>query len=459
MNQRILVVDDDVAIARTLQRHLVSSGFETWTASSAEEALELLGEVEPDLVVSDIYMPGMDGLDLLDRIRSATDQIDVVMITAHEDMPSAIRAMKAGAYDYLVKPLDLDEIDLLLERCFRERALRRRVRHLSEEAAEPYALDQLVGRDPQMIEIYKMIGVLAENRTTVLVTGETGTGKEVVARAIHYSSAGSGEPFLAVNCTALPGPLLESELFGHVRGAFTGATASRRGYFELAGSGTIFLDEIGDTTLEFQSKLLRVLQQREFFPVGAEQVRHTEARIIAATQRPLEELVRSGGFREDLYFRLKVLEIRVPPLRERRGDIPLLTESLLAKIGQTLHRVAPVVSEEAVASLTAYDWPGNIRELENTLTRAMVLARGPAITAQHLKLEQPPPPDDEEVEATRGETLADAERAQVHRVLQRTGGNKRQAAMILDISRSRLDRLMTKHGIVVSERGHDGSES
>ncbi|MFH1765775.1 MAG: response regulator, partial [Gemmatimonadota bacterium] len=230
MSQRILVVDDDTAIGETLRRHFIASGFESWTTGNAEEALELLTDLEPDLVITDICMPGMDGLDLLDRIRADTDQIDVVMITAHEDMPTAIRAMKAGAYDYLVKPLDLDELDLLTQRCFRERALRRRVRHLSKEAAEPYALDQLVGRDPKMIEIYKMIGVLAENRTSVLIIGETGTGKEVVARAIHYSSAEAGEPFLAVNCTAVPGSLLESELFGHVKGAFTGAATSRRGY-------------------------------------------------------------------------------------------------------------------------------------------------------------------------------------------------------------------------------------
>jgi DNA-binding NtrC family response regulator len=453
MSERILVVDDDKAIADTLVRHFATSGFQARSTGSAEEALGLLAELEPDLVITDICMPGMDGLDLLDRIRSETEQIDVVMITAHEDMPTAIRAMKAGAYDYLVKPLDLDELDLLTERCFRERALRRRFGHLSREAAEPYALDQLVGRDPAMIEIYKMIGVLAENRTNVLITGETGTGKEVVARAIHFSSAEGGEPFLAVNCTALPGPLLESELFGHVKGAFTGATAGRRGYFELAGAGTIFLDEIGDTSPEFQSKLLRVLQQREFFPVGAEQVRHTNARVLAATQRPLGNLVRSGDFREDLYFRLKVMEIRVPPLRERQGDIPLLTEHLIGKISQDLHKDTPVVSEEALARLHAYPWPGNVRELENTLTRAMVLARGLAITPQHLNLEANLPLDQAAEDTHVGETLASAERAQVQRTLTRTKGNKRQAARILEISRSRLDRLIAKYGIVVPDRG------
>ena len=381
-----------------------------------------------------------------------------MVITAHEDMPTAIRAMKAGAYDYLVKPLDLDQIDLLLERCFRERALRNRIRRLSDDAAEPYAPDQLVGRDPKMIEIYKMIGVLAESRTTVLITGATGTGKEMVARAIHYSSTDADDPFIAVNCTALPGNLLESELFGHVKGAFTGAVQSRRGYFELAGAGTVFLDEIGDTSLELQSKLLRVLQEREFFPVGAERLRTTQARVVAATQRPLQELVQSGSFREDLHFRLKVVEIHLPPLKDRKGDIPLLAEQLLAQIGRDLHHDVHVISDEALTMLTDYDWPGNVRELENTLTRAAVLARGPVITPRHLHLDPMIGATEEDEDDPPGETLANAERAQVQRVLQRTGGNKRQAARILDISRSRLDRLIDKHGIVVPKRGQGSTE-
>jgi two-component system response regulator AtoC len=381
------------------------------------------------------------------------EDVDVIVITAYEDMPTAIRAMKAGAYDYLVKPLDLDQIDHLVERCFREQTLRDRMRQLSSDAAEPYAPDELVGRDPKMIEIYKTIGVLAENRTTVLVTGETGTGKELVARAIHYSSPEAEEPFIAVNCTALPGTLLESELFGHVKGAFTGAVQSRKGYFELAGAGTIFLDEIGGTSLELQARLLRVLEQREFFPVGAEHLRKTEARVVAATQKPLQELVQSGSFRDDLHFRLRVMEIHLPPLRERRGDIPVLAEQLLARIARDLHREVRVLSDEAVAVLRDYDWPGNVRELENTLTRAAVLARGGVITSEHLGLDSRASDGGREGKEVLGDTLADAERAQVRRILERTHGNKRQAARLLDISRSRLDRLIEKHGIVVPGRG------
>jgi DNA-binding NtrC family response regulator len=459
MSRRILVVDDDRPIAETLKRYLETSGHEAWIAESAEEALSLLSEVDPDLVITDICMPGMDGLELLERIRGALEDVDVIVITAYEDMPTAIRAMKAGAYDYLVKPLDLDQIDHLVERCFREQTLRDRMRQLSSDAAEPYAPDQLVGRDPKMIEVYKTIGILAENRTTVLVTGETGTGKELVARAIHYSSPKAGEPFIAVNCTALPGTLLESELFGHVKGAFTGAVQSRKGYFELAGAGTIFLDEIGGTSLELQSRLLRVLEQREFFPVGAEHLRKTEARVVAATQKPLEELVRSGSFREDLHFRLRVMEIRLPPLRERRGDIPVLAEQLLARIARDLHHEVRVLSDEVVTRLKEYDWPGNVRELQNTLTRAAVLARGGVITPEHLGLESRASVAEKDEEKVPGDTLADAERAQLRLILERTEGNKRQAARILDISRSRLDRLIEKHGIVVPGRGRDSTDS
>ena len=282
MTARVLVVDDDFSIRETFERHLKRAGHEVLAAASAEEALNALADFNPTLVITDVRMPGMDGLELLRRIREACDT-QVVVITAYEGMKSAITAMREGAYDYLTKPLDLDHIDLLVERSERDRSLRRRVRHLTAETAEGHTLDELIGQDPKMIEIYKTIGVLTRNRATVLITGETGTGKERIARAIHFNSPAAGEPFVAINCTAIPEALLESELFGHVRGAFTGAVDRREGYFEMAGSGTILLDEIGDTTPEFQAKLLRVLEEREFYPVGSEQPRHTEGRIVAAT--------------------------------------------------------------------------------------------------------------------------------------------------------------------------------
>jgi len=454
MSRRILVVDDDASIRETFEHHLTRSGHQVATAASAEEAFDRMSEFDPALVITDLRMPGMDGLELLRRVREAEPDIDVLVITAHEDMRSAMEAMKAGAYDYLVKPLDLDEIDLLIDRCFQGRRLKRQAQQLSAEAAEPYALNQLIGRDPRMIDIYKLIGSLAANRAPVLIRGETGTGKEVIARAIHFNSADAQEPFIAVNCTALTETLLESELFGHVRGAFTGAVADHKGRFELAGAGTIFLDEIGDVSPSFQAKLLRVLEDHEFYPVGGERARRTEARVIAATNRSIEKRIQEGSFREDLYFRLKVVEIWVPPLRERRDDIPLLAEHLLARIAEDLHKEVRLIADDALRALAAYDWPGNVRELENTLTRAAVIARGPAITMEHLSLgstaDVQGPAAAEAV--SDDATLDAAERVHVRRVLARTGGNKRQAARILGISRPRLDRLIAKHGLMVTER-------
>jgi two-component system response regulator AtoC len=459
MKQHIMVVDDDASIRDTFEHHLTRSGYEVSTAASAEEAFDSLVEADPALVITDVRMPGMDGLELLGHVRSRLPDTDVIVITAHEDMRGAMQAMKAGAQDYLVKPLDLDQLDLLVERCFRNRRLRRRVKHLDAQEAESYALDRLVGRDPRMIEISKLIGSLTDNRAPVLIRGETGTGKELIARAIHFNSAASGEPFVAVNCTALTETLLESELFGHVRGAFTGAVSDHRGRFELAGAGTIFLDEIADTSPQFQAKLLRVLENHEFYPVGGERSRLTEARVIAATNAPIEERVTEGRFREDLYFRLRVVEVAVPPLRDRRGDIPLLAEHLLARIAHDLHRDVRLITDEALEALREYDWPGNVRELENTLTRAVVLSRGPVISLEHLSLGSDagsgPGTDGRDDE---GRSLEAVEKAHVQRTLDHTGGNKRQAARILEISRPRLDRLIAKYGLMVTDRYQDGHE-
>lgn len=459
MSDRILVVDDDASIRETFARHLGRSGYAVSLAADGQQALSLLAEVDPALVITDVRMPGLDGLVLLRRIRDGADPPDVLVITAHDDMRTAIEAMRAGACDYLVKPLDLDQIDLLIKRSLRERTLRGRIRRQTAAAAETHALDRMVGRHPRMIEIYKLIGMLVGNRAAVLVRGETGTGKERIARAIHFNSPAAEEPFIAVNCSALAETLLESELFGHVRGAFTGAVANRRGCFELAGTGTIFLDEIGDTSPGLQAKLLRVVETGEFYPVGSERPRQSTARVIAATHRPLEALVQAGRFREDLYFRLRVVEIAVPSLRERREDIPLLAEHLLARIAGELHRDVRALSEEALRELERYDWPGNVRELENALTRAVVLARGPIVGMEHLALGHAAAVSAPSETATVGDRLDDVERAHVLSVLSRMGGNKRQAAKALGISRSRLDRLIAGDDRMVAEQDTDGPES
>jgi len=446
---RILLVDDDADTRSVFRTKLEHSGYELEEAESAEAALGKVKSFDPALVITDVRMEGMTGLELLHRIRESMAGVDVIVMTGHDSMTSAVEAMKFGAFDYLVKPVGLKELESVVERCLGEQELIR----ASADDPEPDEVDEegagtLVGRDPRMIDIYKMIGVLSRNRTTVLVRGETGTGKEMVARAIHDHSLHAAEPFIAVNCTALTDTLLESELFGYARGAFTGAVGTKKGYFELAGRGTIFLDEIGDTSPDFQSKLLRVLQERQFYPVGGEQVKRTEARVIAATHQPMEELVAEGGFREDLYFRLRVVEIEVPSLRERRDDIPLLANHLLGRIRSETGSAVRRISEGAMGELLAHDWPGNVRELENALTRGAIVARGPVVGREHLALGLPgdgrrsktqvaPPRDDDT-------TLDGTIELQVRRVLESTGGNKTEAAGLLGISRSRLARYVER---------------
>jgi DNA-binding NtrC family response regulator len=430
-SQRILVVDDDVDGLEVLRTRLTHAGYEVETAESAEQALARVSAFSPGLIVTDVRMSGMTGLELLERIRSSMDSVEVVVMTAHDDMETAVSAMKAGAFDFLVKPVDPKAVQGIAERCFREQALA--VDFGPDEGAGSDGDEQpkgkLVGRHPLMIEIYKTIGVLARNRATVLIRGETGTGKEVIARAVHQHSIYADEPFIAVNCTALTDTLLESELFGHVKGAFTGASSARKGYFELAKKGTIFLDEIGDTSPEFQTKLLRVLQERRFYPVGGEAVKRTEARVIAATHQPIEKLIEEGKFREDLYFRLKVVEIDVPPLRARPDDIELMANAMLGRVREETRRDIRRISDDAVAKLRSHDWPGNVRELENALLRAAIMARGTVIGPDHLILGDDEVPNEAGVDLS----LAGAIRRHVRMVLESTDGDENAAAELLGI--------------------------
>lgn len=432
---RILVVDDDTDGLEVLETRLTHAGYEVETADSAEKALSRVKAFDPGLIVTDVRMSGMDGLELLQKVRATMEGVEVVVMTAHDDMQTAVTAMKSGAFDFLVKPVDPKAIQALADRCFRERELGEASDTPEAVAALPRS--RLVGRDPRMIDIYKTIGVLAANRATVLIRGETGTGKEVIARGIHENSIHSTEPFIAVNCTALTDTLLESELFGHVKGAFTGAINSRKGYFELAGEGTIFLDEIGDTSPNFQTKLLRVLQERRFYPVGGEQPRTTEARVIAATHQPIEELIERGRFREDLYFRLKVVQIEVPPLRERPGDIELVAVALLGRIREETQRDVRRISDDAVACLRAYSWPGNVRELENALMRAAIVARGTVIGADHLMLEGTV------ARAATDLALSSVIARHVALVLDRCGGDEAAAAKLLGITKKELKDYRT----------------
>ena len=439
MTQRLLLVDDDPRVRATMGDALVEAGFAVRRASSGPEALKAIDDECPDIVLSDVRMPAMDGLELLKLLRERVRQTDVVLMTAFDDMPTVVSAMRNGAAEFLVKPVDLDNLLAVLRRLFEDRAAQRRA---STENGEVAVTDGLVGRDPAMILVYKRVGQAARNRATVLIRGESGTGKEIIARAIHDNSDFSKEPFVAVNCAALPQTLLESELFGHVRGSFTGAVGDRRGRFAQAGTGTIFLDEIGDTTPEFQTKLLRVLQAREYTPVGADKACHTHARVIAATHRNLEELLSQDGFREDLYYRLRVFDIAVPPLRDRMNDLPLLAHHLVQRAATQAGVAAPTISEAALQVLHAHSWPGNVRELENCLTRAVLVATGGVIRAEHIATSA-----GAERSAVELSPLSHVEREHIVRVLAATGGNKSRAARILRVSRAKLARLLQRLGI------------
>jgi two-component system, NtrC family, response regulator AtoC len=442
MRPRLLLVEDDSAVRRSIAETLSEEGFDVREADGAPAALNLLAECDPEIVLSDVRMPGMDGIELLRLIRERAPSVDVVLMTAYDDMATVARAMREGAFDFLVKPLKLAELRRVLTRLLEDRRSREQTWRAVESEAQAYRLDSLVGRAPRMIEVYKKVGQLAASRVTVLIRGETGTGKGMAARAIHYNSASAGEPFISVNCTALPESLLESELFGHVRGSFTGAVSDRRGRFGLAGRGTIFLDEVGDTSTEFQTKLLRVLEDREFYPVGAEEVQRTEARVVAATHRDLEGLLEKGRFREDLYYRLRVVEVHLPPLRERVRDIPLLARHFVRKAAAEFHRPEPALSDEAINALLQHHWPGNVRELENCLTRAVVLATGDVVREEHLALVVP-----ERVPMGPFPTLEQVEKEHLGRALAFTDGNRTRAAEIMGISKPRLYRMMEKYGI------------
>jgi len=441
MANRVLLIDDDPAILSSLGEALEDLGVKVQTAADAEAALGLLGTNPPDLVLSDIRMPGMDGLELLELLRTRVPSTDVVLMTAYDDMQTVVRAMREGAFDFLVKPIRLAELEDVLRRAQADRIGRERARRSAQDQARSYQLGELVGQDPAMIEVFKLVGRLASNRVSVLIRGESGTGKELVARGVHYNSPDASEPFVPVNCTSLPETLLESELFGHVKGAFTGAIADRRGRFALAGRGTIFLDEIGDTSHEFQTKLLRVLESGEYYAVGGEEGERTEARVIAATHRDLERGIEAGTFREDLYYRLKVVEVRLPPLRERPGDILPLARHLVRKASERLHREEPILAEDTCDCLMAHTWPGNVRELENCLTRAVALATGGVIHPGHLGIT----PTTMSPDMFR--SMEEVVEEHVGRVLRGVQGNKTRAARILGISKPKLYRLLEKFGI------------
>jgi DNA-binding NtrC family response regulator len=453
----ILVIDDNRLIRQTFKTHLASEGFEVSLASDGGEGVEQFERVRPDLVILDIHLPVMGGIDVLKRIREIDDKAYVIMITAFDDMKTTVEAMKLGAFEYICKPIDYDELLLGINKAQRMQEMDTKLDYLVTEASQEWSIDNIVGRTPEMRDIFKTIGMLSRSTTTVLVRGESGTGKELVARAIHYNSINRDEPFVAVNCTALAEGVLESELFGHVRGAFTGAVRDSRGKIEIAQKGTLFLDEIGDISPNLQAKLLRVVENREFARVGGEKIERTEARIVGATNRDLEEYVRQGRFREDLYYRLKVVEIKLPALRERRDDIPDLVVHLLEKINRHLHVNVRKVPDGVMKMLVSYDWKGNIRELENALTRAVTLAHGDVLLQEHLPLLR-------STFAGQGlvteelTSLKDMERRYIDHVLKQTRWNKSRTSEILGITRPTLDKKIKDYELVDPRKRKDLEE-
>ncbi len=383
MRKRVLLVDDEPRVLTSLKMVLEPS-FDVICAQDAQEGLDMFRAESPNLVLLDVILPGTDGLSLLQTMRGEDRSVPVIMLTGTKTVKTAVDAMKLGAADYLTKPFDIEELRLIIAKTLETQELEREVRYLRAQVSNRYAFHNLIGKSQVMQDVYSKIEQIADSRTTVLITGESGTGKELVARALHYNSARRDRPFIAINCAALPETLIESELFGHEKGSFTDALARRVGQFELAHTGTILLDEIGDLSATTQAKLLRVLQEREFTRIGGLQPIKVDVRIIAATNRNLEELIRDGRFREDLYYRINVLSIHLPPLRDRGEDIPLLARHFLAKKADEEKRPPQEFSKETVELLTRYPWPGNVRELENVVEQSMVWSQGGVILPDHV---------------------------------------------------------------------------
>ncbi|HPW17347.1 MAG TPA: sigma-54 dependent transcriptional regulator [Candidatus Aminicenantes bacterium] len=443
----LLIVEDDPLVRKTLASQLAKKGFDIAVAETGEDGVRAFAEKSPDLVLLDVRLPDIDGLEVLRRIRERDRRAAILVMTAFDDMKTTVEAIKLGAFEYLVKPLNATELDLAIEKAFQVRALEEKVSHLVEERTKEYTIDNIIGRSAPMRGVFKIIGSVANTRTNVLIQGESGTGKELVAKAIHYHSPHRDEPFIVINCSAIQDTLLESELFGHVKGAFTDAVSETKGKFEIAGKGTLFLDEIGDVSANLQSKLLRVIESRDFMKVGGERVLKTEARIIAATNQNLKALIEKGRFREDLYYRLKVVEISLPALRERREDIPDLVAYLLEKIDRELRRNVRKVPPEVMKALTEMPWRGNVRELENALTRAVILAKGDVVLKENLPLE----PDERRAFPDDLVSLEEVEKKYVQHVLNAVKGSKTRASQVLGISRPTLDKKIREYGLEVGD--------
>nr|AQQ75135.1 hypothetical protein [uncultured bacterium] len=446
---KLLIVEDDVDLRETLTTFLTRAGYDVAQARDGSEALEALDKEPPDLVLADIHMPGMDGLALLAEVKARYPETIVIMMTAFSSIDSAVEAMRRGAEDYLSKPLQLADAQMSVERALERRALRSRVAQLETQARDRYRFDQIIGVSPAMRRVFQIVERVARTNATVLISGRTGTGKELVARAIHFNSPRAKKPLVDINCGALPEQLVESELFGYQKGAFTGATETKKGLFETAHGGTLFLDEVQALKPELQAKLLRALQERAIRRVGGRENIEVDVRVIAATNQEIAEAVKRGEFREDLYYRLNVVSVHLPDLRERREDIPPLIDHFLKRYAEESGQAPRRFSSEAMRLMMSYDWPGNVRELQNAVEHALAIGLGATLTIADLPMPisgMTGASGPQEMEGS-GRTLDEVERRHILRVLEETGGNHLRAAEILGIHRRTLYRKLEKYKI------------
>ncbi len=444
--EKILLIDDEESIRESLKIFLSGMNYDVIVASNGYEGIEGMNRQNPDLIITDLKLPDIDGLEVLRLVKESDKNIPCIIMTAYEDMDSTIKAMQLGAYDYIEKPIETPKFKALIKRSLESKNLSERLAVAIEEDYEKYDIkNKSIGKSPQMKEIIKIVGQVSMNRVTVLVQGESGTGKELISRIIHYSGITKDLPFMPVNCTAFSESLLESELFGHVRGSFTGAIKDKKGKFELAGKGTIFLDEISEISPDLQIKLLRVIQEREFEKVGGESAIPMNARIITATNRNLEEMVQNGKFREDLYYRLKVLSLNIPPLRERKCDIRDLVVHFLRKINFDLHKSVRKIPFEVMEMLQNYEWIGNVRELENILLQAVVLSKGDVLEKENILLQKN---NSKNKNGNRNKlSLAEVEKEHIIEVLNSVDWNKKNAYTILGISKPTLNTKIKEYDI------------
>ncbi len=446
---RILVVEDEEKLRRVIQLHLESAGFELDGASSAEQALAQ--SATANLIITDLRLPGMDGLQFIQQLQARGVQAAILVITAHGSVETAVEAMKRGAADFLQKPFSLDHLTTVVHKVMAMQSLRAENQRMREELDQRYQFDNIIGRSAAMRDIFHTVERVAPTRATVLLAGESGVGKDMIARAIHQHSPRANRAFVKINCTALPENLMESELFGYEKGAFTGATSSKPGRFELADQGTAFLDEIGDVPGNIQVKLLRILQERQFERLGSNVTRNVDVRVIAATNADLRAALEEGRFREDLYYRLNVVPINIPPLRERKEDIPFLAIHFVHKLAGEVGSAAKEIAPAAMDRLLDHSWPGNVRELENTIERSLVLTSGEILHAADIRIEAPRhaanPGTQQSLLLPEGETLEHWEQMMIREALRRANGNKSRAARMLGLTRNALRYRLSQMGL------------